>query len=102
MVALAKNRVYSDAMTNHNSDTFDEDFQWGYSHDKFVTSRGELIPIAPDGHPSGWFDSRELAEEAQWNDLRWRIPTFLIRRPRPAQPEIIGRPIPRETLMRGL
>lgn len=72
---------------------YDEAFEWGYSHAKSLNSRGELAPITHERHPDGWFSSREKAEEALLNDLRWRIPTFLIRRPRPAQPEIVGRPI---------
>lgn len=86
-------RVYGYAMTNRNLDTFDENYEWGYSHAKSLNSRGELAPITHERHPDGWFSSREKAEEALLNDLRWRIPTFLIRRPRPAQPEIVGRPI---------
>lgn len=69
----------------------DSEFQWGYSHSRNVDARGELVPITSDSRPRAWYDSREEAEAALRNDLRWRIATFIIRRPRPAQPEVIGR-----------
>lgn len=86
--------MYSDVMTNsqtNHAHGYDEDFEWGYSHSENVNHRGELAPIPNNYSSSGWFTSRGEAQDALWNDLRWRVPTFLIRRPRPAQPEIIGR-----------
>lgn len=74
-----------------NSGKIDENYEWGYSHECNVTADGELCPIKTEFGPgSGWYPTREDAEKALQNDLRWRLPTFLIRRPRPAQPERVG------------
>lgn len=74
-----------------NDMQIDEDYEWGYSHNEHVNFEGNLLPIWNESGPkSGWYPNRATAEEAMNNDLRYRYPTFLIRRPRPAQPEMIG------------
>lgn len=48
--------------------------QWGYAHAESAHA------IYPDGHRRNWFETREAAERAMQNDLRWRLPTFIVSR----------------------
>lgn len=58
---------------------------FGYSHDNNTNnSTGAYEPITPDGSGRRWFSSLSEAVRRQRNDLRWRIPTFIISRPTPA------------------
>lgn len=68
----------------------DDQFQYGYSHESHLLADGAYAPISSDYHPREWFRTRGEALTAKQNDLRWRVPTFLIRRPKPASPERIG------------
>lgn len=64
-------------------------YEYGYTHEGRVDKYGAYVPIEREFEPA-WHDSREKAETACANDLRFRVPTFVIRRPKPAQPERIG------------
>lgn len=56
--------------------------EYGYSHSKNLYKDGSFAPITHEDYPhdTGWYRDRETAVRVMNNDLRWRLPTFLITR----------------------
>ena len=73
-----------------DTNTADDDgYEYGYSHESNRDREGNYAPITSEFRPA-WFATREEAGAACENDLRWRLSTFLIRRPKPEAPERVG------------
>ncbi len=48
--------------------------EWGYTHAE------RTLPITPDGRTRNSFPTKDEAQGAMENDLRWRPDTFLVSR----------------------
>lgn len=58
--------------------------EFGYSHADSEDAAGNFTPIADSIDGQRWYGSLGEAIDAKANDLRWRVPTFIIHRPKPA------------------
>ena len=75
-----------DATSNIVPEASTTDYEYGYSHEKRIAKDGGYAPIE-NFMELHWYPTEELAEAARSSDRRWRLPTFLIRRPKPQPAE---------------
>lgn len=57
--------------------------EFGYSHEDNQDAAGNFAAIADSVSGQRWYGSLGEAIAARADDLRWRVPTFIIHRPKP-------------------